>query len=270
MNLPATWIWTVPQDYTKPGANATKDCDDLHLPIGEVYVKATDGTAQFYDAAGYKRMVATYRDQGISLAWWTVPHGVDVPGEVTALLPALAACPRLIIDFERAAEFWSGPLSNIKAYLAKLQLMQPRPWLALCYDPRQVDLRLENDVWRPYIDAYMPMCYWVDFTGQGKWGDPAGCIDAAWAGRLNQMPMIFALQGAEPDPSRFAAAVDRALELGGVSVWRRGETTVDNWRVLGARVARKLEKESFERGCRLWDGSVAIDKGLKLLRGEKA
>lgn len=272
MTLPATWVWTLFNDYWQPPwGEALIGPNDLHLPIGDIYWKVTNGTTAMLTEEQCRQLRDIYYQQNsahIALAWWTVPRGFDPDSELKTLLPALRVHPRLIIDFERGEHFWQGPLNNVKPYIEGLALMEPRPWLALCYDPRQPWPDLGREFWLPHIDAYMPMCYWTDFQGQGQWADPAGCVQAAYDRCQTGKPIIFILPGNEPDSARFRAGLEQALELGDVSIWRRGITTADNWRVLGAMLARRLGGERDDFAYRILDTAVLLAKAVRRLSGE--
>lgn len=262
MSLPATWVITIPTDYWYT------DTNDLRYPIGGIYLKASEGTQAFYGESSYRYFRDIYSEQGIALAWWTVPRGFDPAGEVEALKPALRVHPYLIIDFERGKSFWEGPLANVQAYIDGLAAIQPRPWLGLCYDPRQPWADLGREFWLPHIDAYLPMCYWTDFQGQGEWADPAGCVRAAWDRCQTGEPVIFILPGNEPDPTRFQAGLEQALGLGQVSIWRRGITTADNWRVLGAVLARRLQGQRDELDRRILNTKPLLERAIQCLKGQ--
>jgi hypothetical protein len=82
------------------------------------------------------------------------------------------------------------------------------------------------------------MCYWETYSGQGSFGDPAGCVTQAKADLAELSPgrtleYLPILQG-DSTPDRVRSALDASVRSGAAraSLWRRGVVSNEVWSMI--------------------------------------
>jgi hypothetical protein len=223
----ALWMWEYSQQAEKDVASACATTSDL-AGASLLLVKVMDGSdwMSLYDPGGYGSLDQLQADaqaaaaRGVTLVPWVVPHGQD-PESEAAFHAELGSL--LVVDVEPYPGFWTGPASNLPAYLQALRnhgVME----LHISIDPRGPALTALGGLrsFAQLVDGIHPQAYWTDF-GQAA---------------LSVVPMIQAVGGAAPvypvlpgdGTAADLAAVWSQAEAGGcsgVSLWRLGSADAD-------------------------------------------
>jgi len=266
------FVWQLDRDYPEGGPS------DDNLPIDTVYIKTHDGTdwMSTYDphpAAvsgpnAVRNLIGVYNQQGIDVAAWFVPKGLDFDGQVSmAEMVIDAGVTALYADLEPFSGFCNqncGVLAD--NFWARVRADRPNAKLGVIYDPRSWWFDASATTrWLANADVALPMCYWDDFTGQVPYGDPQGCIAEAKfeldtklaPGRnLEYIPILHG----ESSPDKMLQAMDASVraEATSVSTWRRGVVSQDVWNA----IANYTPPEGPHCALQLVDGCVVKEAFL--------
>jgi hypothetical protein len=235
-------IWQLDEDY--PEALGP----DVSLPISTVYIKTHDATDWMatYDnhpqavsgPASIRALIQDYAAQGIEVAAWFVPKGLDFDRQVQMAVEVIdSGVKALYADLEPFAGFCNRDCSVLADHFwSRVRAERPNAHLGVIYDPRPWWWEQSaTSKWFSVANSALPMCYWESYVNQVPWNDPAGCVsqahrDLAVLAPGRQLEYVPMLQG-NTHASRFQQALDAAVVAGAsrVSVWRRGVTNGDIW-----------------------------------------
>jgi hypothetical protein len=274
-------------DY--PGAEQ----NDSLLPIDWVYVKTHDGTNWMSTFDSHSAAVSgpeqikklrdeVYGPQGIGLAAWFVPKGTNVSGQLDMAKAVIdAGVDVLLADVEPYAGFCNDDCAHLaETFWKQLREQRPNATLGVIYDPRPAHWEKAGlKQWLAHSDWALPMCYWEAFSGQGDWGDPAGCVTRAHTDLVETLapdknikyaPM---LQAYSTTGERVTQAMDAAYLAGSerVSLYRRGTATMDIWNAVATYTPPGGPPQSPVTAAAWGDidcsGAIDIGDAVKLARG---
>lgn len=237
------FVWQLDRDYPEGSPS------DQSLPIDTVYIKTHDGTdwmstfdqhpAAVSGPNAVRNLIGVYNQQGIDVAAWFVPKGLDFDGQVSmAEMVIDAGVTALYADLEPFSGFCNqncGALAD--NFWTRVRADRPTAKLGVIYDPRSWWFEASaTSRWLANSDVALPMCYWDDFIGQVPYGDPQGCVAQAKfeldtklaPGRnLEYIPILHG----ESSPEKMQQAMDASAraEATSVSIWRRGVVSGDVW-----------------------------------------
>ncbi|HXG36175.1 MAG TPA: dockerin type I repeat-containing protein [Dehalococcoidia bacterium] len=270
------FIWQLDKDY--PGANP----NDSQLPIKDVYIKTHDGTdwMSTYDShpeaisgpAALKKVMDIYQSQGIGVAAWFVPKGLDVEKQLEMAKQVIdSGVKALYADAERFVGFCQDNCSYLaNNFWSRLRAERPNAVLGVIYDPRPQHWGPSATAeWLAHADVALPMCYWESYSGQVPWGDPKGCVLQAHAdlaklapGRALQYAPI--LQG-NTTGARIQQGMQAVEQVGatGKSVWRRGVVPAEVWNAIASYNAPSAPNVRGDVDC---NGVIATSDAVQLLQ----
>lgn len=238
-------IWQLDLDYPESTP------PDASLPIQTVYIKTHDGTdwMSTYDdhplavsgPATIQSLINIYGNQGIEVAAWFVPKGDDYDAQVAMALQVIdSGVTALYADLEPFAGFCNQNCPALAAnFWARVRQERPNARLGVIYDPRPWWWDASaTSLWFANADVAMPMCYWETYSGQGSFGDPAGCVTQAKADLAKLSPnraleYLPILQG-DSTPDKVRNALDASVRSGAAraSLWRRGVVSNEVWNMI--------------------------------------
>ncbi|MDO8616909.1 MAG: hypothetical protein Q7T33_14440 [Dehalococcoidia bacterium] len=274
-------IWQFDRDY--PGAEG----NDGALPVHTVYVKTHDGTdwMSTYDQHpravsgpdAVRSLIQVYGGQGIQVAAWFVPAGLDIEAQVRMAEQVIdAGVTALYADLEPFRGFCAQDCQFLADNLwTRVRAERPQARLGVIYDPRAHTWQASaTSKWLAQADVALPMCYWDTFAGQGAWGDPGDCVlqakaDLSILAAGKSLEFVPMLQG-DSTPERFRTALDATLATGSAhaSVWRRGVVSRAVWDLIAGYTA--LATSPPAPGWELAWGDVDCDGAVTIGDAQKA